>query len=79
MTSSIKFPWKVCGKNVNDSDLAIQCDLCDYWIYLNSNNFNYITINFFKILMILGILFPVAVKFFHLNLRKVIKLFHVCE
>ena len=42
MTSSVKFPCKVCGKNVNDNDQAIQCDLCNYWIHINCNNFNYI-------------------------------------
>ena len=42
MTSSVKFPCKVCGKNVNDNDQAIQCDLCNYWIHINCNNFSYI-------------------------------------
>ena len=41
MTSSINFPCKVCGKNINDDDPAIQCELCNYWIHINCNNLNY--------------------------------------
>ena len=45
MTSSINFPCKVCGKNVNDNDndnvndnvndQVIQCELCNYQIHNN--------------------------------------------
>ena len=48
MTSSINFLCKVCEKNVNDSDQAIQCDLCDYWIHINCNNLNYIDYKFLQ-------------------------------
>ena len=48
MTSSINFPWKVCGKNVNDSDQAIQCDPRDYWIHINYNNFTYVDYKFLQ-------------------------------
>ena len=43
MTSSINFPCKACGKNVSDSDQAIQCDLYDY-----CNNLNYIYYKFLQ-------------------------------
>ena len=48
MTSSINFPCKVCGKNVNDNDQAIQCELCNYWIHINCNNLNYIDYKFLQ-------------------------------
>ena len=48
MTSSINFPCKVCGKNVYDSDQAIQCDLWDYWIQINYNNFTYVGYKFLQ-------------------------------
>ena len=41
MTSSIKFPCKVCEAIVNDNDQAIQFDLCNYWIHINYNERNY--------------------------------------
>ena len=50
MTSSINFPCKVCGKNVNDNDRAIQCELGNYWIHTNynNNNNNYIDYKFLQ-------------------------------
>ena len=35
-------------KNVNDNYRAIQCDLCNYWININDNNFNYIDYKFLE-------------------------------
>ena len=43
MTSSINFPCKARGKNVNGSYQAIQCDLYDY-----CNNLNYIYYKFLQ-------------------------------
>ena len=48
ITSSINFPRKVCGKNVNDNDRAIQCELCNYWVHINCNNLNYIDYKFLQ-------------------------------
>ena len=48
MTSSTNFPCKVYGKNVNDNDQAMQCDLCNYWIHINCNNLNYIDYKFLQ-------------------------------
>ena len=36
------FPCKICNKNVNDNDHAIQCDICDFWVHIKCNNLNYI-------------------------------------
>ena len=35
-----KFPCKICAKNVQDKDKAVQCDLCELWIHIKCNNFN---------------------------------------
>ena len=74
MTSSINFACKVCGKNVNDNDRAIQCELCNYGFTSIAITLTILTTNFFKIPMILGIVFSVAVRFSHLILWKVIDL-----
>ena len=80
MTSLINFPCKVCGKNVimNASvyhHQAIQCELCNYWFTLIAITLIILTINSFKIPMILGIVSSVAVRFSHLILWNVIKIF----
>ena len=41
-TNNPKFPCRHCAKNVHDKDKAVQCDLCDYWIYIKCNNLNYL-------------------------------------
>ena len=74
MTSSINFVCKVCGKNVNDNDRAIQCELCNYGFTSIAITLIILTIKFFKIPMILGIAFSVVVRFSHLILWKVIDL-----
>ena len=33
-----KFPCKICAKNVQDKDKAVQCDLCELWIHMKCNN-----------------------------------------
>ena len=48
MISSINFPCKVCGKDVNANDQTIQCDLYSYWIHVNCNNLNYIDYKFLQ-------------------------------
>ena len=37
-----KFPCKICVKNVQDKDKAVQCDLCELWIHIKCNNLNYL-------------------------------------
>ena len=37
-----KFLCKICAKNVHDKDKAVQCDLCERWIYITCNNLNYL-------------------------------------
>ena len=56
------------SKNVNDNDRAIQCDLCNYWFSLIAITLIMLTINSFKIPMILGIVFSVAAKLSYLIL-----------
>ena len=36
-----KFPCRVCAKSVHDKEKAVQCDLCELWIYIKCNNLNY--------------------------------------
>ena len=37
-----KYPCKICPKNVQDKDEAVQCDLCELWIHIKCSNFNYL-------------------------------------
>ena len=37
-----KFPCKICAKNVQDKDKAVQCDLCELWIHIKCNNLDYL-------------------------------------
>ena len=37
-----KFPCRICAKNVHDKDKAVQCDLCELWIHIKCNKFNYL-------------------------------------
>ena len=37
-----KFPCKICAKNIQDKDKAVQCDLCELWIRIKCNNLNYL-------------------------------------
>ena len=36
------FPYKICAKNVQDKDKAVQSDLCELWIHIKCNNLNYL-------------------------------------
>ena len=49
--SHLIFPCKICNKNVNDKDHAIQCDICNFWVHIKCKNLNYID---YKVTMILG-------------------------
>ena len=40
--SCLSFPCKICNKNVNHKDHAIQCDICNCWVHIKCNNLNYI-------------------------------------
>ena len=35
--SHVKFPYKICAKNVNDKDKAVQCNLRELWIHIECN------------------------------------------
>ena len=37
-----KFSCKICAKNVQDKDKAVQCDLCELWIHIKCNKLNYL-------------------------------------
>ena len=37
-----KFPCKICAKNVQDKDKAVQYDLCELWIHIKCNNLKYL-------------------------------------
>ena len=37
-----EFPCWICAKNVLDKDEAVQCDICEFWIHIKCNNFNYL-------------------------------------
>ena len=34
----LKFPCKICVKNVFGKDKAVQCDLCELWVHIKCNN-----------------------------------------
>ena len=36
------FPCRICVKNVSDKDKAVQCDLCELWVYIKCNTINYL-------------------------------------
>ena len=36
------FPYKICAKNVQDKDKAVQSDLCELWMHIKCNNLNYL-------------------------------------
>ena len=35
--ANIVFPFKLCRRNVNDRDAAIQCNICQIWVHLRCN------------------------------------------
>ena len=38
--TNIVRPCKLCNKNINDGDAAIQCDICQFWVHLRCNKLN---------------------------------------
>ena len=42
------FPCKICNKNVNDKDPAIQCNICNFRVDIKSNNLNYNDYKYFQ-------------------------------
>ena len=38
--TNIVFSCKLCNKNINDRDAAIQYDTCQFWVYLRCNKLN---------------------------------------
>ena len=46
--SHLTFPTKICNKNVNDKDHAIQCDICNFWVHIKCNNLNCIDYKFLQ-------------------------------
>ena len=38
--TNIVFPFKLCSKNINDRDAAIQCDICQFWMHLRCSKLN---------------------------------------
>ena len=40
--SYLKFPRRICAKNVRDKDKAVQCDLYEFYIHIKCNNLNYL-------------------------------------
>ena len=65
MTSSINFPWKVFGKNFDDKIELFNVTFVTIGFTLFAINLIILTINSFKISMILGIVIFVAAKFSH--------------
>ena len=37
-----KFPCRICAKNVQGKDKAVQCDLLELWIHIKYNKLNYL-------------------------------------
>ena len=37
-----KFLCKICAKSVSENVKAVQCDLCELWVYIKCNNLNYL-------------------------------------
>ena len=38
--TNIVFPRKLCSKNINNRDAAIQCDICQFSVHLRYNKLN---------------------------------------
>ena len=38
--NNIVFPCKLCSKNINNRDAAIQCDICQFGVHLRCNKLN---------------------------------------
>ena len=46
--NNIVFPCKLCSKNVNNIDAAIQCDKCQFWVHLRCNKLNLVDYKYFQ-------------------------------
>ena len=44
----VTFPLRICNKNVNDNDHAIQCDICNFWLHIKFTNLNYIDFKYLQ-------------------------------
>ena len=42
------FPCKLCNKNINDRDAAIQCDICQFWVHLRCNKLNLVDFKYLQ-------------------------------
>ena len=40
--SNITIPCKICNTNIKNTDIAAQCDICQFWIHMKCNNLNHI-------------------------------------
>ena len=38
--NNIVFPCKLCSKNIDNGDVAMQCDICQFWVHLRCNKLN---------------------------------------
>ena len=46
--SNIVFPCKICTININNKDIAVQCDICQFWIHIKCNKLNHIDYKFLQ-------------------------------
>ena len=38
----LKFPCRICEKNISDKKKTVQCNLCELWVHIKYNNLNYL-------------------------------------
>ena len=50
----MKFHCSICAKNVYDKDKAVLYDLCQLWVYVACNTFNYLDYRYLKSAMNIG-------------------------
>ena len=62
--SHLTFLCKSCDKDVNDNDHAIQCDICNFWVYITVTILIILIINICKVTMILGIVLLAQAQYF---------------
>ena len=62
--SHLKFPCKICARNVHGKDKAVKCDICEFRVHIKCNNHNYLDNRFFSKLMNPGIVWNVPAQFF---------------
>ena len=59
-----------CEITVKTHGRAICCDLCSKWIHIKYNNLNDLDYEYFKLLMKLGTVKLVLMKFYHSAIRR---------